>query len=336
MKDNFIDFVKIFCKSGDGGSGSIHFHREKNIKKGGPDGGSGGKGGNIIIKGNSHINTFFHLKYHRHWIAQSGFSGKKKNVTGSNGKNLFIEVPLGTVVKDKNKEIILEIDKNLQEKVLFKGGKGGRGNFFFKNSKIKSPYYAQPGIKTMGSWIYLELKILADVGLIGFPNSGKSTLLSTLTKAKPKIGNFSFTTKKPHLGIAFINYNSFVLADIPGIIENASQGKGLGYQFLKHVERNSILLFLFSSEKTKKKEIEYFILLNELKEFNPNLLNKKRLLAISKSDLISLKEKNKIKTIFSSLGENDITFISSFTGEGLTILKDKLWNLLQKKSNLIN
>ncbi|WP_185851420.1 GTPase ObgE [Blattabacterium cuenoti] len=332
MEENFVDFIKIFCKSGNGGSGCVHFHRDKNIIRGGPDGGSGGKGGNIIVKGNSHIHTFVHLKYHRHWIAKSGFPGKKNNITGANGKNLFIEVPVGTIIKDINQKIIVEIIKNLQEKILFEGGKGGKGNAFFKNSKFQSPHYAQPGIKTTGNWITLELKILADVGLIGFPNTGKSTLLSTLTKAKPKIGNYSFTTKRPHLGIVFMNnYHSFILADIPGIIEKASQGKGLGHRFLRHVERNSVLLFLISSETKNKKE-EYIILLNELKKFNPNLLYKKRLLAISKSDLTCLKKRKKIKDVFFSLGEN-IVFISSFTGEGLITLKNKLWNSINDDSS---
>ncbi|WP_185870348.1 GTPase ObgE [Blattabacterium cuenoti] len=331
MKDNFIDFVKIYCKSGDGGSGCIHFLRNKKIKKGGPDGGSGGKGGDIIIRGNSHLHTFIHLKYHRHWIAKSGLPGGKNNITGANGKNLLIEVPIGTIIKDVNEKIIVEITKNFQDKILFEGGKGGKGNAFFKNSKSQSPYYAQSGIKTLGKWITLELKILADVGLIGFPNSGKSTLLSTLTKAKPKIGNYSFTTIRPHLGIVFMNnYHSFILADIPGIIEKASQGKGLGHHFLRHVERNSVLLFLISSE-TKNQKTEYLVLLNELKKFNTKLLNKKRLLAISKSDLICFKKKNEIKNVFFSLGEKNIIFISSFTGEGLMTLKNKLWDLISKK-----
>ncbi|WP_185861978.1 GTPase ObgE [Blattabacterium cuenoti] len=325
MKNYFIDFIKIYCKSGDGGAGCIHFYRDKNIIKGGPDGGSGGKGGNIVIQGNYHIHTFFHLRYNKHWIAKSGFSGKRNNITGSNGKDLLIEVPIGTIVKDQKKNIITEINKSFQKKILFEGGKGGKGNSFFKNSINQSPYYAQPGMKTKGYWIFLELKILADVGIIGVPNVGKSTLLSVITKAKPKIGNFAFTTKEPHLGAVKMDFNSFIIADIPGIIEKASDGKGLGYYFLRHVERNSILLFLISSE-TKNKKKEYFILLNELKKFNSSLLKKKRLLAISKSDLISSETKNKIKKIFSNL---DIIFFSSFTKEGLIELKKKLWELIK-------
>ncbi|WP_341652364.1 GTPase ObgE [Blattabacterium cuenoti] len=326
MKNGFIDFIKIYCKSGDGGNGCVHFYRNRRIARGGPDGGTGGKGGNIILQGNSHIHTFLHLRYHKHWIAKSGFPGKRKNITGKNGKDLLIEVPVGTVVKDEKKNIIMEITKNSQKKILFEGGKGGKGNAFFKNSRIQSPHYAQSGIKTKGNWIFLELKILADVGFIGFPNTGKSTLLSTITKAKPKIGNFSFTTKIPHIGVVEVDFNSFLVADIPGIIEKASEGKGLGHRFLRHVERNSVLLFLVSSD-TKNKQEEYLILLNELTKFNSNLLKKKRLLAISKSDLINNEEKKEIQKNFFKLKEN-VVFISSFTKEGLSELIEKLWKLI--------
>ncbi|WP_341658323.1 GTPase ObgE [Blattabacterium cuenoti] len=326
MKNGFIDFIKIYCKSGDGGTGCVHFYRDRRIARGGPDGGTGGKGGDIIFQGNSHLHTFLHLRYHKHWIAKSGFPGKRKNITGENGKDLLIEVPVGTVVKDEKKNIIMEITKNSQKIILFKGGKGGKGNTFFKNSRIQSPHYAQSGIKTKGNWIFLELKILADVGFIGFPNTGKSTLLSTITKAKPKIGNFSFTTKIPYIGVVKIDFNSFLVADIPGIIEKASEGKGLGHHFLRHVERNSVLLFLVSSD-TKNKKKEYLILLNELRKFNSNLLKKKRLLAISKSDLINNEEKKEIEKIFFKLKEN-IVFISSFTKEGLSELIEKLWKLI--------
>ncbi len=326
MKNSFIDFIKIYCKSGDGGTGCVHFYRDKRITRGGPDGGTGGKGGDIILKGNSHIHTFLHLRYHKHWIAKSGFPGKRKNLTGENGKDLLIEVPVGTVVKDEKKNIIMEITKDSQKKILFEGGKGGKGNACFKNSIIQSPYYAQSGIKTKGNWIFLELKILADVGFIGFPNTGKSTLLSTITKAKPKIGDFSFTTTIPYIGVVKVDFNSFLVADIPGIIEKASEGKGLGHYFLRHVERNSVLLFLVSSN-TKNKKKEYFILLNELTKFNSNLLKKKRLLAISKSDLINNEQKKEIKKIFFKLKEN-IVFISSFTKEGLSELIEKLWKLI--------
>ncbi|WP_185861107.1 GTPase ObgE [Blattabacterium cuenoti] len=329
MINDFVDFIKIFCKSGDGGAGFVHFYRDRSITRGGPDGGTGGKGGDIIIQGNSHIHNFLHLRYHKHWIAQSGFPGKKNNITGAKGKDILIEVPVGTVIKNEKKDIIMEITKNFQKKILFEGGKGGKGNTFFKNSIRQSPYHAQPGIKTKGNWIFLELKILSDVGFIGFPNTGKSTLLSVITKAKPKIGNFAFTTKIPHIGVVYIDYNSFLAADIPGIIEKASEGKGLGHRFLRHIERNSVLLFLISSD-TRNKKKEYFILLNELKKFNSNLLNKKRLLAISKSDLINNEEKNKIKKSFLKLKEN-IIFFSSFTQEGLSELINKLWKLIRDR-----
>ncbi|WP_185863083.1 GTPase ObgE [Blattabacterium cuenoti] len=325
MKNCFVDFIKIYCKSGNGGSGCVHFHRNRYVHRGGPDGGTGGKGGDIIIQGNSHIHTFLHLKYHKHWIAKSGFPGKGNNITGANGEDLLIEVPVGTIVKDEKENIIMEITQNYQKRILFKGGTGGKGNSFFKNSVCQSPYYAQPGIKTKGNWIFLELKILADVGFIGFPNTGKSTLLSVITKAKPKIGNFSFTTKTPNIGVVKVDFNSFLVADIPGIIDKASEGKGLGHRFLRHIERNSVLLFLISSD-TKDKKKEYLILLNELKKFNSNLLNKKRLLAISKSDLINDDKKKKIKGFF--LKEN-VVFISSFTKEGLSELIEKLWELIR-------
>ncbi|WP_185866420.1 GTPase ObgE [Blattabacterium cuenoti] len=328
MKDNFIDLIKIYCKSGDGGKGAIHFHRGKSISRGVSDGGNGGKGGDIIMRGNSNIHTFFHLKYKRHWIAYSGSPGKKKNLTGANGKDLFIEVPIGTIVKDSNQNILAEFTRNFQEKVLFQGGIGGKGNAFFKSSKRRSPRYAQSGIKTKGSWIILELKILADVGIIGFPNTGKSTLLSKITRARPKIGNFCFTTTIPNFGIVKMNYDSFTVADIPGIIEKASEGKGLGYNFLRHVERNFILLFLISAN-TENQKMEYLTLLNELKNFNPKLLSKKRLLAISKSDLIDKRMKNKIKKNFFLLKES-VIFISSFTGDGILQLKKELWNSVRE------
>lgn len=328
MKDNFIDLIKIYCKSGDGGKGAIHFHREKSRRRGVSDGGDGGKGGDIIMRGNSNIHTFIHLKYNRHWIANSGFPGKKKNLTGANGKNLFIEVPIGTIVKDLNQNILSEITRNFQEEVLFQGGIGGKGNAFFKSSKRRSPYYAQSGVKTKGNWIILELKILADVGIIGFPNTGKSTLLSKITKARPKIGDFCFTTTIPNFGIVKMNYDSFIVVDIPGIIEKASEGKGLGYNFLRHVERNFILLFLISAN-TENQKMEYLTLLNELKKFNPKLLNKKRLLAVSKSDLIDNRKKEEIKKNF-LLEKENIIFISSFTRDGLFQLKTELWSLVRE------
>ncbi|WP_185876667.1 GTPase ObgE [Blattabacterium cuenoti] len=330
MENCFVDFIRIFCKSGDGGSGCIHFHRNKHIKKGGPDGGSGGRGGNIIFQGNSSINTFFHLRYHKYWIAESGSPGKRNNITGSNGKDLLIEVPVGTIVKDEKKNVITEITKNSEKKILFEGGKGGKGNFFFRSSMCRTPYQAQPGIKTKGFWISLELKILADVGLIGFPNTGKSTLLSVITKARPKIGNYSFTTKYPNLGVVKKNFDSFLIADIPGIVEKASEGKGLGLHFLRHAERNSILLFLISSDSENKIK-EYFTLLNELEKFSSKFSNKKYLLAISKSDLINDIKKNEIIKSFLKLKEH-VIFISSFTKEGIFELKEKLWKLIKNKN----
>ncbi|WP_185862541.1 GTPase ObgE [Blattabacterium cuenoti] len=327
MKENFIDIIKIYCKSGNGGKGAIHFQKYNNMN-GVSDGGSGGKGGDIIIRGNSHIHTFLHLKYKKHWIADSGDPGKRNNLTGASGKDLFIEVPIGTIVKDINQNLLVEITVDHQEKILFRGGIGGKGNAFFKSSTRRSPYYAQPGIMTNGNWIILELKILADVGIIGYPNTGKSTLLSKITKAKPKIGNFCFTTTIPNLGIVKMNYDSFTVADLPGIIENASSGKGLGHDFLRHVERNLILLFLISAD-VENQEMEYMTLLNELNKFNPKLLSKKRLLCISKSDLIDNRTKNQIREKFFSLKEN-IIFISSFTSEGILELKKKLWNCIKR------
>ncbi len=324
--NDFIDFIKIFCKSGDGGSGYVHFVKDKNTINGKPDGGSGGKGGDVIIKGNSQINTFIHLRYKKHCIADSGNSGKRNNITGSNGKNIVIDVPVGTIVKDNNNNLIVEIKKHSQKNIILKGGKGGKGNVFFKTSIKRSPLYAQSGIKTKGYWFFFELKILSDVGLIGFPNSGKSTLLSVITKAKPKIGNYPFTNKIPYLGVVKKGFDNFVVADIPGIIEKASEGKGLGYKFLRHIERNTVLLFLISSEEKEKKN-RYLILLNELKKFNYKLLEKKRMLAISKSDLLDDIKKKKIFNTFSCI-EKNIVFISSLNKEGLNILIKKLFILI--------
>ncbi len=322
MKYSFIDFIKIFCKSGNGGNGSYHFSKIRNATKTIPNGGSGGKGGDIIIIGNSQFRTLFHLRYQKHWIAKTGFSGGKNKKTGANGSNLLIEVPLGTIIRDSNNNILTEITKNFQKKILFRGGKGGKGNAFIKKSKYE--FYSNIGTKTTGKWIFLELKMLSDIGLIGEPNVGKSTLLSVLTKAKPKIGNYPFSNKIPYLGVIKYNFDSLSIADIPGIVKNASKGKGLGLHFLRHIERNSILLFLISSEFNNKKK-RYLDLINELKKFNPILLNKKHLLVISKSDLINYDTKKKIIQEF--LNQN-IIFISSFTKEGLKILKEKLWKLV--------
>ncbi|WP_185877222.1 GTPase ObgE [Blattabacterium cuenoti] len=327
MKNSFVDFIRIFCKSGDGGKGIIHFNRKRQTMKGSPDGGSGGNGGNIFIQGNSNIHTFIHLKYHKHWIANSGNPGKKNNITGSNGKNLLIEVPIGTVVKNEHNNIIIEITENLQKKILFKGGKGGKGNYFFKNSRNKNFFYAQNGIKTKGKWIILELKILSDISIIGLPNVGKSTLLSVLTNAKPKIGNFYFTNKIPYIGILTINFESFVVLDIPGIIEKSYIGKGLGNNFLRHIERSSILLLLISPENNNE-YYQYKVLLEELNNFNKKLLNKKRILVISKSELISDNKKKYITNYFSNIKEK-IIFVSSLKKNGLKNLIKNIFTIIK-------
>ncbi|WP_185864880.1 GTPase ObgE [Blattabacterium cuenoti] len=331
MKNDFIDFIKIFCKSGDGGSGYVSFYKNKFFMKKKSSRGSGGNGGHIFIKGNSNINNFFHLRYHKHWIAQSGKPGGKNNKNGSNGKNLLIEVPLGTIVKDSSNNKIVEFIKSSTKKMLFKGGQGGKGiNFFSYKKKNHACSSIKNGIKTKGKWITLELKILADIGIIGLPNVGKSSLLSVITNAKPKIGAYSFTNIRPILGVIKKNFDNFTIADIPGIIKNSSKGRGLGINFLRHIERNSVLLFLISPEKRNEKE-QYLMLLNELGNFNSNLLKKQRLLAISKSDLIDNDNlKKDISYKFSKLNE-DIIFISSLKKEGIKELIDKLYNLIKKK-----
>ncbi|WP_185872620.1 GTPase ObgE [Blattabacterium cuenoti] len=323
MKNNFIDFINIFCKSGNGGFGSSHIKKVRKLNKWIPDGGSGGKGGNIILLGTSHYRTFYHLKFKKHFIAESGYIGSRNNKTGLNGNDLYIKVPLGTIVKDNNKNILAEIILNQEKKILLEGGFGGKGSKILKH---KMKFHSLSGIQTVGIWVTLELKILADIGIIGFPNVGKSTLLSIITNAKPKIGNFSFTTKQPNLGVMKYGYGkTYTIADIPGIIQNSHKGKGLGYFFLKHIERNSILLFLITSESQNTK-IEYLILLNELNQFNPKLLNKKRLIVISKADLIQTKIiKQKIINDFKT---EKIIFISSFTKEGILKLKQKLLQLI--------
>ncbi|WP_185873155.1 GTPase ObgE [Blattabacterium cuenoti] len=335
MKNNFVDSIKIFCKSGDGGSGMICFRKGKYIFKSYPDGGSGGNGGNIFIQGNSNICTFIHLRYKKHWIANPGKSGGKNNRTGSNGKNILIEVPLGTIVRDCNGNLIMEVNKNMEKKMLLSGGIGGKGNASFGNKKNKIlNFNSKNGVKTKGKWINLELKVLADVGIIGFPNVGKSTLLATITKAKTKVGNYPFTNKIPYVGILNFNFKSIVIADIPGIIENASHGKGLGHNFLRHIERNYILLFLiFSEEKNEKKQ--YLILLNELKKFNPELLKKKRLLVASKSDIIKDCDKKRILNEFLNIKEN-ITFISYKNKNEINNLLKKIFNILINKKTIFS
>ncbi len=326
MASNFVDYVKIYCRSGNGGAGSKHFRREKFEPKGGPDGGDGGRGGHIILKGNDQMWTLLHLKYERHIFSGHGGAGGKQRSTGANGKDVYIDVPLGTIVKEpETGEVILEITENGEEKILVKGGRGGLGNVHFKSSTRQTPRFAQPGESGIEGWFVFELKILADVGLVGFPNAGKSTLLSVLTAAKPKIADYAFTTLVPNLGIvAYHEDKSFVMADIPGIIEGAHEGKGLGIRFLRHIERNSILLFVIPSDCADVRK-EYEVLLNELTMYNPELLDKRRVLAISKSDLIDEELKDGIRE---DLPEISSVFISSLTGEGLPALKDILWKEL--------
>jgi GTPase len=323
---NFVDYVKIYCRSGNGGPGSAHLRREKFIPKGGPDGGDGGRGGHIILKGNNQMWTLLHLRYRRHIFADNGGSGGVQQSTGADGKDIIIEVPLGTIARKENSgEILFEITDNGNEKILAKGGRGGLGNTHFKSSTHQTPRYAQPGEPGIEEAFILELKILADVGLVGFPNAGKSTLLSVVSAAKPKIADYPFTTLVPNLGIVSYRENkSFVMADIPGIIEGAHEGKGLGIRFLRHIERNSMLLFIIPSDSKNIKE-EYEILVNELKMYNPELLDKKRLLGISKSDLTDEELKNEIRK---ELPDIPRVFFSSVTGEGISTLKDMIWKEL--------
>lgn len=323
---NFIDYVKIFCRSGKGGRGSTHFRREKYIPKGGPDGGDGGQGGDIILRANRNFWTLLHLKYQRHILAGHGESGSGRLSTGKSGDSKVIEVPCGTVAYDaETGEYLCDVTDDGQEVILLKGGRGGKGNNFFKTSTNQSPRYAQPGEPYQERRIILELKVLADVGLVGFPNAGKSTLLSVMTAAKPKIANYPFTTLEPNLGIvSYRDFRSFVMADIPGIIEGASEGKGLGFRFLRHIERNSLLLFLVPADADDIHE-EYRVLLNELAQYNPELLDKKRVLAISKSDML---DEELIEELSKDLPEIPHIFISSLTNQGIVQLKDLLWREL--------
>ncbi len=324
---NFVDYIKIHAASGKGGKGSVHLHREKYITKGGPDGGDGGRGGHVILRGDKNIWTLFHLKFKRHFKAEHGGAGSKNRSTGKDGEDIYVDVPLGTIIRDsETQEILFEITENKQEIILAEGGKGGRGNWHFKTSTNQTPRYAQPGIDGMDGWYQFELKLLADVGLVGFPNVGKSTLLSVLTAATPKIADYAFTTLKPNLGIVeYRDFKSFVIADIPGIIEGAAEGKGLGHRFLRHIERNSILLFLIPADSDDIQK-EYAILINELKKHNPELLDKERLLAISKSDMLD----DELKVEIEKELPKDISclFISSIAETGLSELKDKLWQAL--------
>lgn len=329
MTSNFVDYVKIFCRSGKGGSGSMHFRREKYIPKGGPDGGDGGRGGNIILRGNAQLWTLLHLRYTKHLYAEDGVSGGKNQLTGAAGNDVYIDVPLGTVAYTAEEhEQMAEITEDKQEIVLLKGGRGGKGNAFFKSATQQAPKFAQPGEPAQEQWITLELKLLADVGLVGFPNAGKSTLLSVVSAAKPEIADYPFTTLVPNLGIvSYRDHRSFVIADIPGIIEGAAEGKGLGIRFLRHIERNSTLLFMVPANTDDVKK-EYDILLNELKQYNPELLDKDRILAITKCDLV---DDDKIKEIKKHLPKKiPHVFICSVTGQGITELKDLIWLTLNK------
>lgn len=324
---NFIDYVKFNSRSGNGGAGCLHFHREKFIDKGGPDGGDGGRGGHVILRGNSQLWTLLHLKYRKHVIAESGNPGEGQNRSGAAGKDEILEVPLGTVAKRfETEEIVGEITEDGQEIILSPGGRGGKGNAFFATPTNQAPQHAQPGEPGVEEWMVLELRLLADVGLVGFPNAGKSTLLSVVSAAKPKIADYAFTTLTPNLGVVkYRDDKSFVMADIPGIIEGAAEGKGLGIRFLKHIERNSLLLFLVPAD-AKDIKAEFEILLNELRKYNPELLDKKRLLAISKSDMLD----DELRTAMKKEVPENIpsVFISSITNQGIMELKDLIWKEL--------
>ena len=326
---NFVDYVKIYCRSGNGGPGSTHFMRDRRNPKGGPDGGDGGKGGHIILKGNKQLWTLLHLKYRKHILAEDGASGSGSRSTGADGKDIILEVPLGTIAKDaETGKQLCEITNEGETQILMKGGRGGQGNWHFKSATMQAPRFAQPGEKGTESWIILELKVLADVGLVGFPNAGKSTLLSRLSAAKPKIANYPFTTMEPNLGIVqYRDSKSFIMADIPGIIEGAADGKGLGIRFLRHIERNSTLLFLVPADSDNIAK-EYQILLKELEKYNPELLDKNRILAISKADLLDDELKAEIEQ---ELPKIPHIFISSYTDYNLLKLKDILWQELNKE-----
>lgn len=327
MASNFVDYVKVFCRSGKGGGGSMHFHRAKYVPKGGPDGGDGGKGGDVIMRGNAQLWTLLHLRYTKHLYAEDGGNGGDALKTGANGKNIYIDVPLGTVAYDaETREHLGEITEDKQEIVLMKGGRGGKGNAFFKTATMQAPKFSQPGEPSVEGWVVIELKLLADVGLVGFPNAGKSTLLSVVSAAKPEIADYPFTTLTPNLGIVpYYDMKSFIMADIPGIIEGAAEGKGLGLRFLRHIERNSILLFMVAADSENVKET-YDILLKELKKYNPELLDKRRILAISKSDLIDEQQRKDIKKHLPKKIPH--IFISSAMGEGIKELKDLIWKSL--------
>ena len=330
---NFIDYVKIFCASGHGGAGSVHLHRAKYVPKGGPDGGDGGRGGHIILRANPQFWTLIHLKYKKIIKAEDGAKGGAALCKGKQGQDIYLDVPVGTVVKDaETEEILFEMMEEGEERILCKGGRGGLGNNNFKSATQQTPIYAQPGEEGQEGWFILELKILADVGLVGFPNAGKSTLLAAITSAKPKIANYAFTTLEPNLGIVrYHEEKSFVMADIPGIIEGAHEGRGIGLRFLRHIERNSVLLFMVSAEEENVSK-SYEVLLNELEMYNPELLDKYRVLAVTKCDIIDSKTEKKImKTLPADI---PCVMISSVTGKGLAELKDELWAALNDTSAL--
>ncbi len=325
---NFVDYVKIFCRSGKGGAGSAHLHRDKFTRKGGPDGGDGGRGGHVILRGNSQFWTLLHLKYQKHIFATDGDSGGASLKTGADGKDVIIDVPLGTVVRlDETGEQLFEITNDGEKQIVMEGGRGGLGNDHFKSSTFQTPRFAQPGEEGREGWVILELKLLADVGLVGFPNAGKSTLLSVLSAAKPKIADYPFTTLVPNLGIVkYRDGRSFVMADIPGIIEGASEGKGLGLRFLRHIERNSMLLFMVPADSDNICN-EYEVLVNELREYNPELLDKRRMLAITKSDML---DQELMSEISRELPDVPMVFISSIANQGLIELNDRIWDLLNR------
>ena len=326
---NFVDYVKMYVASGSGGKGSVHLHREKYITKGGPDGGDGGRGGHVILRGNSNLWTLLHLKFRKHIRGGHGGHGSKSRSSGSDGEDVYLDVPLGTVVRDtETNTILMEITDEGEERIIAEGGKGGLGNWHFKSSTNQTPRYAQPGLPLEEKYVTLELKVLADVGLVGFPNAGKSTLLSVVTSAKPKIADYEFTTLKPNLGIVeYRDFKTFVMADIPGIIEGAAEGKGLGHYFLRHIERNSILLFLIPADADDIRK-QYDILLDELRRYNPEMLDKERVIAISKSDLLDSELKAELKVELDNELPIPYLFISSVAQQGITELKDVLWKML--------
>lgn len=327
--ENFVDYIRIFCHSGKGGAGSMHFMHIKNNEFAGPDGGNGGRGGHIILRGNSQLWTLIHLRYHKNILAEDGGKGSGNNSSGKNGKDIYIEVPLGTVAKNgETGEVEAEILEDGQEMIWLPGGRGGLGNANFKSATNQAPDYAQPGEQGVEGYKYLELKVLADVGLVGFPNAGKSTLLSTISAAKPKIANYAFTTLTPQLGmVAYRDHLSFCVADLPGIIEGAAEGKGLGHRFLRHIERNSVLLFIIPADSDDHHK-EYDILIHELEQYNPEMLHKKKIIGISKSDLLDQELRDAITKELPK--DVDFLFFSSSTSENITQLKDLLWKELNE------